>query len=88
MQALSSDGQGHPGKSVRATHNGTWPGCVCPEWADFAIFPFDEDELDSMSAEFIKGAVIDFSDAMTGGGFKISNPRARSSCGCGKSFEA
>ena len=44
--------------------------------------------VDSMSAEFLKGATIDFSDALTGGGFKISNPRARSSCGCGKSFEA
>ncbi|HAM73025.1 MAG TPA: iron-sulfur cluster assembly accessory protein [Verrucomicrobiales bacterium] len=44
--------------------------------------------VDSMSAEFLKGAVVDFSDALTGGGFKISNPNARSSCGCGKSFEA
>lgn len=44
--------------------------------------------VDSMSAEFVKGAVIDFSDAMTGGGFKISNPKAKTSCGCGKSFEA
>ena len=44
--------------------------------------------VDSTSAEFLKGAVIDFSDALTGGGFKISNPNARTSCGCGKSFEA
>lgn len=44
--------------------------------------------VDGTSAEFLKGAVIDFSDAMTGGGFKISNPRAKSSCGCGRSFEA
>ena len=44
--------------------------------------------IDSTSSEFLKGAVIDFSDALTGGGFKISNPKARSSCGCGKSFEA
>jgi iron-sulfur cluster assembly accessory protein len=44
--------------------------------------------VDSMSSEFLKGAVIDFSDALTGGGFKISNPNARTSCGCGKSFEA
>jgi len=44
--------------------------------------------VDNISAEYIKGAVVDFSDAMTGGGFKISNPRAKTSCGCGKSFEA
>jgi iron-sulfur cluster assembly protein len=44
--------------------------------------------VDNTSAEYLRGAVVDFSDALTGGGFKISNPRARSSCGCGKSFEA
>ena len=44
--------------------------------------------VDNVSAEYLKGAVVDNSDALTGGGFKISNPRAKSSCGCGKSFEA
>lgn len=44
--------------------------------------------VDNVSAEYLKGCVVDFSDALTGGGFKISNPRAKSSCGCGKSFEA
>ncbi len=43
---------------------------------------------DPFSADYIRGAVVDFSDALTGGGFKISNPNARQSCGCGKSFEA
>lgn len=44
--------------------------------------------VDAFSAEKIRGAVVDFSDALTGGGFKISNPNAKQSCGCGKSFEA
>lgn len=44
--------------------------------------------VDAVSAEYLKGAVIDYSDALTGGGFKITNPNAKSSCGCGKSFEA
>ena len=44
--------------------------------------------VDNVSAEYLKGCTVDFSDALTGGGFKISNPRAKSSCGCGKSFEA
>ena len=44
--------------------------------------------VDPFSAKFIRGAVVDFSDALTGGGFKITNPNARQSCGCGKSFEA
>ena len=43
--------------------------------------------VDSFSAQYIRGAVVDFSDALTGGGFKITNPNARQSCGCGKSFE-
>jgi len=38
--------------------------------------------------DFLRGMVVDFSDAMTGGGFKISNPNAKQSCGCGKSFAA
>ena len=44
--------------------------------------------VDPFSAGYLRGTVIDFSDALTGGGFKISNPNARQSCGCGKSFEA
>lgn len=44
--------------------------------------------VDNVSAEYLKGSVVDYSEALTGGGFKISNPRAKSSCGCGKSFEA
>jgi iron-sulfur cluster assembly accessory protein len=43
--------------------------------------------LDPFSAKYLGGAVVDFSDALTGGGFKITNPNARQSCGCGKSFE-
>jgi iron-sulfur cluster assembly accessory protein len=44
--------------------------------------------VDAFSANYLRGTVIDFSEALTGGGLKISNPNARQSCGCGKSFEA
>jgi iron-sulfur cluster assembly accessory protein len=44
--------------------------------------------VDDFSANYLRGTVIDFSDSLTGGGFKITNPNARQSCGCGKSFEA
>jgi len=44
--------------------------------------------VDPFSANYLRGAVVDFSDSLTGGGFKISNPNAHQSCGCGKSFEA
>ncbi len=43
--------------------------------------------VDPFSADYLRGTVIDFSEALSGGGFKISNPRAKQSCGCGKSFE-
>jgi iron-sulfur cluster assembly protein/iron-sulfur cluster insertion protein len=44
--------------------------------------------VDPFSANYMRGSVIDFSDALTGGGFKINNPNAHSNCGCGKSFSA
>ncbi len=44
--------------------------------------------VDDFSATYLKGMVMDYSDALTGGGFKISNPNAKQSCGCGKSFQA
>ena len=44
--------------------------------------------VDPFSAQYLRGSVVDFSDGLTGGGFKISNPNARQSCGCGKSFTA
>ena len=43
--------------------------------------------VDVFSASYLRGTVVDFSAALTGGGFKISNPNAKQSCGCGKSFE-
>ena len=43
--------------------------------------------VDADSAAYLRGAVVDYSEALTGGGFKISNPNAHHSCGCGKSFE-
>ena len=44
--------------------------------------------VDAISAQYLRGTVVDFSDALTGGGFKITNPNAKESCGCGKSFNA
>lgn len=44
--------------------------------------------VDPVSADYLRGTVLDFKDELNGGGFKILNPKARQSCGCGKSFEA
>lgn len=43
--------------------------------------------VDSVSCDYLDGTTIDFSDALTDGGYKMSNPRAKQSCGCGRSFE-
>ncbi len=43
--------------------------------------------VDPFSAKYIQGALVDYSDSLTAGGLKISNPNAKQSCGCGKSFE-
>jgi iron-sulfur cluster assembly accessory protein len=42
--------------------------------------------VDPMSAKYMTGATIDYVDSLMGGGFKIENPNAVSSCGCGSSF--
>lgn len=41
---------------------------------------------DETSMEFLSGATIDFVEDMMGSSFKIENPNAKSSCGCGNSF--
>jgi iron-sulfur cluster assembly accessory protein len=42
--------------------------------------------VDPVSLDFLKGAEIDFVDDLIGAAFKINNPNATSSCGCGTSF--
>jgi iron-sulfur cluster assembly accessory protein len=42
--------------------------------------------VDPMSANYLRGATVDYVDTLMGGGFKIDNPNAVSSCGCGSSF--
>jgi len=44
--------------------------------------------IDPTSAMYLAGAEVDFVDGLHGSGFKISNPNAQSSCGCGHSFKA
>jgi iron-sulfur cluster assembly protein len=44
--------------------------------------------IDNDSTEYLRGATLDFHDALTGVGFQIVNPNASRTCGCGSSFEA
>ena len=42
--------------------------------------------IDKSSLEMLKGSQVDFSQELIGNSFKISNPKTKSSCGCGISF--
>ena len=42
--------------------------------------------VDSLSINYISGSSVDYIDDVMGGGFKIDNPNAARSCGCGSSF--
>jgi iron-sulfur cluster assembly accessory protein len=54
---------------------------------DLSLGPDDGRVLiDSMSQPFLAGAEIDFVDDLMGQSFRIANPNATSSCGCGTSF--
>lgn len=42
--------------------------------------------VDPVSLQYMEGAEIDFVDDLIGAAFKINNPQATASCGCGTSF--
>ncbi len=55
---------------------------------DDEVFDYDGFKLvcDRKSMLYLYGLVLDYSDAMIGGGFQFTNPNAAQTCGCGKSF--
>ena len=44
--------------------------------------------VDPKSALYVSGSELDYVEALQGGGFKVKNPNAASSCSCGESFSA
>ena len=42
--------------------------------------------VDTVSLEYLRGSELDFVEDLSGAGFRINNPLATSSCGCGNSF--
>ena len=42
--------------------------------------------IDKSSLKMLEGSLVDFSEELIGTSFKISNPKTKSSCGCGISF--
>lgn len=43
--------------------------------------------VDGLSLNYMEGSSVDYVDDPLGGGFKVENPNAVSSCGCGSSFK-
>jgi iron-sulfur cluster assembly protein len=54
------------------------------------VFDYDGFKVvcDRRSILYLYGLVLDYSNAMIGGGFQFTNPNASQTCGCGKSFSA
>jgi iron-sulfur cluster assembly protein len=52
------------------------------------VFDYDGFKIicDKKSLLYLYGLVLDYSNAMIGGGFQFTNPNANQTCGCGKSF--
>lgn len=44
--------------------------------------------VDPDSAQYLRGAEIDYVESVMGAGFTVNNPNAESTCGCGQSFKA
>ena len=42
--------------------------------------------VDSMSLQYLAGSEVDFVEDLIGASFKVNNPQAKASCGCGTSF--
>ena len=54
------------------------------------IFDYDGFQVvcDRKSLLYLYGLMLDYNNAMIGGGFQFTNPNATQTCGCGKSFSA
>ena len=42
--------------------------------------------IDAISLEYLAGSEVDFVDDLIGASFRVNNPKAKASCGCGTSF--
>ena len=91
-QILAKEGAG---KMLRVSVNGG--GCSGFQY-DFDIVDAREDDdlvierdgatvlVDPISIEYMRGSEIDFVNELIGAAFKVKNPNATASCGCGTSF--
>ena len=92
---LNSILKGEQGAALRISVKGG--GCSGFQYAFGVDRVRDEDDfvatrdgatvvVDSISLEMMKGAELDFVDDLMGQSFRVKNPNATASCGCGVSF--
>jgi iron-sulfur cluster assembly protein len=95
LQALMQEKEAEPGMGLRIfVESG---GCAGMQYGMTLDATKEGDEIierdgvrvivDAESAGYLQGSVIDYADGLAGAGFKINNPNATRSCGCGTSFE-
>ena len=91
--AISQEGQ--PGDGLRMSVVGG--GCSGYQYSldferearmDDTVLDFDGVKVyvDSISAGYLMGTVVDYVSGLQGTGFKFNNPNAKRTCGCGSSF--
>jgi iron-sulfur cluster insertion protein len=58
------------------------------ENTDDVVMQFDNMALivDSLSLNYLEGAIINYSEGLQGARFEVKNPNAKTTCGCGSSF--
>ena len=92
-----ADGRGPRGRELRPPRRDSGRRCSGFQYGlGFDAGPVDDDAtieqhgvtivIDPYSAPYLKGATIDFLSGLEESGFKIDNPNAQASCGCGHSF--
>lgn len=91
IQAILAE-ENNPTLKVRAFVQGG--GCSGMQYGftlDDSTDPDDDFEVsgvlvDSMSMQYLTGAIIDYREDAMGANFVIDNPQAQTTCGCGSSF--
>ena len=97
IKSMVAEQKEHAGKTLRVFVEGG--GCSGLQYKmDLQDAPANRDivvqsggiqvVIDPKSAIYVTGSELDYVEALQGGGFKVKNPNAATSCSCGESFSA
>jgi iron-sulfur cluster assembly accessory protein len=93
-ELASTDGRPGAGLRLSVDHGGCsgmqYVLTICPPEASDLSVSHDGASLflDPACQPYVEGSVVDYEDGLTNAGFRILNPKAKQTCGCGTSFEA